>query len=441
MRRIRRKKDRSNESEAQPGPDDADDADDGVNFDDLITRELGSPSVTDFGEDRTIPAPEDGSLAGPRVDVTLEGSDAENARLRAELLNPPAPTAGPSAAATVAAARASVMTKASPPAMPGSAPTSPTEPVLGETPLADMTSQDTPTVDMSGVESSRIQSAAVPASAVPASAEAASVMPAGVMPSVEVDASPQAVSDATADADSVLEPHDALIVPPEPNQLPATGEPLQETPQPRPRPQTQPQPISAPGGRGASGFSQLGFWDRYEEATAAAELFTVPPAAVTVVIGSLDVAVPIVERCQSNHWVSDCEVFVLSEREQVPGQPTWTMVRRPSEIVSVLESGESDFPLLVIDVPRELPAWIRPLIVRLRQGGVGLVHYVLGDDPSDEDLATWHGELGRPSVLDLAAPVGPDRVLELLDRGEPISSVAGMPISTELLLALRLNRG
>ncbi len=181
-----------------------------------------------------------------------------------------------------------------------------------------------------------------------------------------------------------------------------------------------------------------GFWDRFDEARAAANLFAVPPAAITVVVGSLDVAVTVARRCRDGHWVTGCDVFVLTERPHVPGEPTWTVLRRPSDVVAVLERGENDFPLIVLDIARELPAFVRPLVARLRESGVGLVHYVLDGDPSDEDLATWHGELGRPSVLDLAAPVDPERVLELLDRGEPIASVAGMPITTELLLALRL---
>lgn len=198
------------------------------------------------------------------------------------------------------------------------------------------------------------------------------------------------------------------------------------------------EPAGAAGVRPVSGFQQIDFWDRYDEAAAAANLFAVPPAAITVVIGPLDVAVGVAQRCRAGHWVSDCDVFVLTEEPEIPTEPTWTVLRRPSDVVAVLENSESDFPLLVIDIQRELPAWVRPLVVRLRESGVGLVHYVLDDDPSNEDLATWHGELGRPSVLDLAAHVAPGRVLELLDRGEPIASVAGMPISTELLLALRL---
>ena len=194
----------------------------------------------------------------------------------------------------------------------------------------------------------------------------------------------------------------------------------------------------APRGLGSVGFQQTDFWDRYDEAAAAANLFAVPPAAVTAVIGPLDVAVGVARQCRADHWAGDCDVFVLTERPEVPGEPTWTTLGRPSDVVAVLEDGKSDFPLIVLDIQRELPPWVRPLVVRLRESGLGLVHYVLDDDPNDEDLATWHGELGRPSVLDLPAHLEPGRVLELLDRGEPIASVAGMPISTDLLLALRL---
>ncbi|MEM7275026.1 MAG: hypothetical protein AAF547_18230 [Actinomycetota bacterium] len=184
--------------------------------------------------------------------------------------------------------------------------------------------------------------------------------------------------------------------------------------------------------------SSLQFWDRYDEASAAAQLFAVPPAAVTAVVGSLEVAIPVVDRCQASHWVSQCDVFVLTDRPQLVDDPTWVCLRRPSDVVALLENGGSDFPLIVIDVPQELPVWVRPLVARLREGGVGLVHYVLDGRPGDEDLATWHGEIGKPAVLDLADTVEPARVLELLDRGEPIASVGGSAITADLLLALRL---
>lgn len=200
-------------------------------------------------------------------------------------------------------------------------------------------------------------------------------------------------------------------------------------PDPEPDPDPDPQsPVAEPVDD---------FWERYDAAVAAADLFAVPPAAITAVVGPLDAATPVARRCRERHWVSDCEVFVLTDRPHVPGEPTWKVLSRPSDVVAVLEEGLSDFPLIVLDIPRELPAFVRPLVARLRDGGVGLVHYVLDGDPDDEDLATWHGELGRPAVLDLASAVEPRRVLELLDRGEPVAGVAGMTISAELLLALR----
>ena len=123
------------------------------------------------------------------------------------------------------------------------------------------------------------------------------------------------------------------------------------------------------------------------------------------IVGSLDIAIPVAQRCLAGHWVSDCDVFVLTELDHLPAEPTWQTLHRPSDVVAVLEDGRSDFPLLVLDIPRELPAWVRPLVARLRESGVGRVHYVLDDDPSDEDLATWHGELGRPKIERGAAEV------------------------------------
>jgi hypothetical protein len=145
----------------------------------------------------------------------------------------------------------------------------------------------------------------------------------------------------------------------------------------------------------------------------------------------------VVLRCAQQHWAGACEVFVLTGKSAIPEEPTWTIVQRGSDLVTIAERGEHDFPLLVIDVPDEPPMWVRPLLERLRRSGLGLVHYVLDGDPTDEDLATWHGEVGRPAVLDLVSPVDPLRVLELLDRGEPIASIGGVPVSAALLLALR----
>lgn len=180
-----------------------------------------------------------------------------------------------------------------------------------------------------------------------------------------------------------------------------------------------------------------GFWDLYDRVAAFAELFVVPSSAISLIVGPLEATVPVIRQAYQRHWGSACDVYVLSDRQYIPGHPDWNVVSSPGDLVSVLEEGTSHFPLLVLDMPRDLPAFVRPLVQRLRNAGVGMVRYVLEGDPSDEDLATWSGELGRPSVLDLATPLPTQRVLDLLERGEPIATIAGMEISAELLLAMR----
>jgi hypothetical protein len=205
----------------------------------------------------------------------------------------------------------------------------------------------------------------------------------------------------------------------------------------------EPDPMLDPPGtinQPAAGAARSLFWDLYDRVASSAELFAVPATAISVVVGELEAAIPVIRQSYQRHWGDACDIYVLTDRPFIPGQPDWNVVSSPSDLVSILDEGISHFPLLVLDVPRELPAFVRPLIQRLRGSGVGMVRYVLDGDPSDEDLATWFGELGRPSVLDLATPVGTDRILDLLDRGEPVVSVAGMPISTELLLAIRLDQ-
>lgn len=185
------------------------------------------------------------------------------------------------------------------------------------------------------------------------------------------------------------------------------------------------------------------FWASYDEARAAADLFAVPPAAVIAVVGPLESVAGVVDRVRRRHWDGDSKVVLLTDRadgasnlDQADPTP-WTIVRRPDDLVATLDHDPGDAPVLVVDVPGELPSWMHGLISSLRGAGLGLVHYVLDGHPTDEDLATWHGQLGRPSVLDLAAPIEPARVVELLDRGEPIASIGGIELSAELLLALK----
>ncbi len=184
---------------------------------------------------------------------------------------------------------------------------------------------------------------------------------------------------------------------------------------------------------------ELDFWAMYDEARAVADLLDVPPTSTVAVIGSLEVAMPAARRCRSGHWIDDDDVFVLTDRPDFVDEPSWHVIADPDELVEVLAGSTYPSAMLVIDVPGELPRTLKPLVGRLRDAGLALVRYVLDGNPTDEDLATWHGELGRPSALDLAGTVEPTRVLELLDRAEPVASIAGVPVSPELILALRMD--
>jgi len=183
--------------------------------------------------------------------------------------------------------------------------------------------------------------------------------------------------------------------------------------------------------------SALEFWAGYDRACREAELLDLPPVALNAIVGPLPAAVPVVERCRSGHWAGACDVYALSARPEAAGAD-WTVVTDGWELAAIVADRQAEFPLVVIDVPPLLPGWVRPLLDELRQAGLGRIHYVLDGDPTDEDLATWHGEIGRPAVLDLVGAPPPHRVLELVDRGEPIASIAGVAMSADLLFALRI---
>ena len=105
------------------------------------------------------------------------------------------------------------------------------------------------------------------------------------------------------------------------------------------------------------------------------------------------------------------------------------MVGQPSDLVAVLEEDRSDFPVLVLDVPSDLPAFVRapggpapqergrpgPLRARRRPRRRGPGH--LARRARSPAVGARPGE----------PPVRADRILELLDRGEPVVSVAGLP--------------
>lgn len=187
-----------------------------------------------------------------------------------------------------------------------------------------------------------------------------------------------------------------------------------------------------------SALPVIDFWALLERARAELGRLQPPPAAVCGVVGPLDAALPIVRRLQRQGGPRLHEVVVLSARAEIVAEPSWTLVRTGSRLAEAVHRGTT--ALLVIDVSTQWPVWVGPLVSRLRRAGLGLVHYVVDGDPSDADLAAAHDVLGPQLALDVMSPIGPDRLVELVGRGEPLASVRGIPLTAELLVASRAYR-
>lgn len=180
------------------------------------------------------------------------------------------------------------------------------------------------------------------------------------------------------------------------------------------------------------------FWTDYARACSEAELFRLPAEAGPVaVVGPLAHAGVAVDRHRYGSDGATRPVFVhTADRTAVPR--AWRRVDRPSDLVTALERHRGEDPILAIDVADEPPAWLRPLIGRLQVEGLDLVHCVMDrSDAGPGEIATWLGQAGERVVIDLAFPMEPRRIVDLIDRGEPLASIAGFPITGPLLLALR----
>ncbi|MEM7339743.1 MAG: hypothetical protein AAF467_13905 [Actinomycetota bacterium] len=179
------------------------------------------------------------------------------------------------------------------------------------------------------------------------------------------------------------------------------------------------------------------FWSDYANAAREAELFQLPAASAVAIVGPVADVEPTVAR-HRDQGGPDRPVFVYTTGPNMAGVEGWTRLRRANDLLVALDRFADRGPILVIDAKDVEPDEVDGLIHELRRRGVELVHLVVDQpDPSPEDLATWLGLVGQPSVVDLVFPLAPGRVVDLIDRGEPIASVAGVPISGPLLFALR----
>jgi hypothetical protein len=201
-------------------------------------------------------------------------------------------------------------------------------------------------------------------------------------------------------------------------------------------------PAHATGPGGGEGAAPgRGFWDRL--ATVQTEIGRREPALapVTGIVGPLAAAVPIARQALDRRRAGDCEVAVLTKRAEIVSEPGWQLVRDGFRLAELVSAGTHRFLVIVIDTGPELAPWVGPLLRRLREAGMGLVRHAVDGAPCDAELAACSELLGHPLVFDLVQPVGPARVLELVERGDPIASVGGVPLTAELVVAMQAEVG
>ena len=212
--------------------------------------------------------------------------------------------------------------------------------------------------------------------------------------------------------------------------------------------ETADDPTVVPMRAAADGQPPPGFWDRLAALGSSSPLAAGPGEATVGVIGPLAAALGVVRRLQRDAGAG-CEVVVLTARAELVCEPGWTLVRNGARLAeAVHRPGPA---IVVIDVASPVapgagpgaavPAWLPPLVARLRRAGMTRVHLAVEGDPDDVALAGAAEALGQPLVLDLAAPVGPDRLVSLLERWVPVASVRGRALTPELELAARISCG
>jgi len=187
-----------------------------------------------------------------------------------------------------------------------------------------------------------------------------------------------------------------------------------------------------------------GFWDELRPAGGAnggpTMVGPMPEGATVGVVGPLAASLGVVRRLQRETG-GRCEVVVLTTRAELVCEPGWTLVRNGARLAEAVHRPGT--AIVVIDVAEgaPLPGWLAPLVARLRRAGLVRVHLAADEDPDDATLVAAGEALGHPLVLDLAAPVAPGRMVDLLDRSVPVASVRGHALSAELVLAARISCG
>jgi len=120
-------------------------------------------------------------------------------------------------------------------------------------------------------------------------------------------------------------------------------------------------------------------------------------APPNVLVGPLSLAAKTVaEMKRASANFGDVVVFAPGPQ---PLEPGWIQVDAPANMVFAAMRYTNPAPVLVIGVGTSVEPWLKPLMVSLREAGVGSVRYLAQGSPSDKELKTWAEALGWPSSL------------------------------------------
>ncbi len=214
------------------------------------------------------------------------------------------------------------------------------------------------------------------------------------------------------------------------------------------RPAAVPVPSSEPAMM-RSNAGATDFWTELAQLEAELRPATSIDAATQLIVGPLDVALPLARRTLDGR--PDAELTVLTDEAALAGIPAWKLAENSRDLlgrlthwtdegrrcVGVIEAGGAGWADGDVDAP-VLTARLMGVIERVCAGAVvGQLRLALRTLPNLADLADLAGSLNVPLVLDLATAPSPSELDAAIGAGVPISSICGRPLTPALVMALR----
>lgn len=179
------------------------------------------------------------------------------------------------------------------------------------------------------------------------------------------------------------------------------------------------------------------FWMRLYRLRRELDARLPPTNDITAVVGPLVQTMPVIRHLQCEAGLPAEDVIVLTPRAEVISEPSWSLINSGQHMLEAMAGRRGKPAVVAIDVDIELPVWVEPLLMKLRQYGLGVTRYLLADLDQLEILLHHRGAGSGAFMIDISRPLPPAELVELIDRHLPIATVAGVNINAELLLAMR----